>query len=154
MKFNFPPGAIPEGKDVNLTVRPCLSGPFVLPPDLELASVVYNISPAIEFTQKVQLSLSHFADMQSEEDVAGMTFVTAKSTPVDGEYRFRVLEKGSFKMGNDTAIVALKHFCNIGVAKPPNGKRVLCFRRTPFILQYEYTLVPLNSSPQYSQIIS
>ena len=55
IKINIPPGAIPEGKPITVTVQPCLTGPFELPEDYELASPVYAISPGLEFSKDLKL---------------------------------------------------------------------------------------------------
>ena len=65
---------------ITVTVRPCLSGPFELPKDYELASPVYTISPGLEFIRDVKLFMAHFADLQNEDDCKNMTFLTTESS--------------------------------------------------------------------------
>ena len=46
VKFDIPPGAVPEGKELDLSVWPCVKGPFQLPIGYELASPIFLISPS------------------------------------------------------------------------------------------------------------
>ena len=128
--LDIPPGAVPEDKQLNLTVRPCLSGPFILPKGYELASPVYLITPAFDFSRDVKLSIAHFADLQSEADCENMTFVSAPCIPhytASGpQYRFRAFPGGVFLTEKREASLSLKHFCVFGAARmiqeePPEG---------------------------------
>ena len=123
IRFTIPPGAVPESEKLHLTVRPCLNGPFVLPQDHDLASPMYLIQPACDFNEEVELSMSHFADIKSDDDLQSMTFVSAHSKPGRGtcrsgpEYRLRVFQNGVFHVGQSTGIISLKHFCQLAVAR-------------------------------------
>ena len=119
IRINIPPGAIAEGKDLKLTVQPCLCGQFVLPDDYELASPVYVIGPRFEFRKEIELSICHFADIHNDEDRANISFVSARLIPEDGgsTYKFRLLEKGVFRSGETLGTISLKHFCAIGAAR-------------------------------------
>ena len=121
IKFNVPPGAVPECEQLDLTVRTCLSGSFVLPEGYELVSPVYLITPSFKFSKMVELSIAHFANVKSEEDCDNMTFVSAPCTPhytASGpQYRFRALAGGVFLTEKSEGSLSLKHFCGVGVAK-------------------------------------
>ena len=59
VEFDIPPGAVPEGKELELTVWPCSDGPFQLPKDYELASPVFLVSPSFEFSCEIRLTMYH-----------------------------------------------------------------------------------------------
>ncbi len=50
--FDIPPGAVPEDREpLELTVRPCLAGPFNPPDGYKLTSPTYVISPAFNLSR-------------------------------------------------------------------------------------------------------
>ena len=109
---NIPHGAVATGKDVDLTVRPCLDGRFILPEGYEPASPVYLVRASTDFLQDVQVSIEHFADLQSKRDCDNMAFLFAGTTPVDGsngpEYQFEEIPANRFvfKEGQTMGTVA------------------------------------------------
>ena len=120
IKIIIPPGAIPEDKPITVTVRPCLSGPFELPEDYELASPVYAISPALKFSKDIKLFMAHFADLQSEDDCKNMTFLTTESSSLPGDshpYRLLAQNNGVFKIGSRKGEISLKHFCKKAIGR-------------------------------------
>ncbi len=121
IKLLVPPNAVCLGKVVNISIWPCLSGPFVPPEGYELASPVYLISPAFSFEQGVELTLHHFASLTTDSDCDSMVFVSSSTSPSAGEsnlkYHFRVLGKGNFHKYSSTGTISLRHFCKIGVAR-------------------------------------
>ena len=123
-QVHIPPGAVPKGKDISLRVRPCLSGPFQLPKNHQLASPVYLITPAFEFVKEVRLSIAHFARLDSNSDCDSMTFVTSSSKPTydpQAKYVFKALSGGIFKKKEHYGMISLKHFCLTGAAKHANA---------------------------------
>ena len=120
IKINIPPGAIPEGKPITVAVRPCLSGPFELPEDYELASPVYAISPGLEFNKDVKLFMAHFVDLRSEDDCKNMTFLTTQSSSLPKAShlcRLLVQENGVFHRGSREGEISLRHFCKKAIGK-------------------------------------
>ena len=120
IKIIIPPGAIPKGKPITVSVRPCLSGPFELPEDYELASPVYAISPGLEFNKDVELLMAHFADLQSEDDCKNMTFLTTESSFLPGDShlcRLLVQENGVFYKRSREGEISLRHFCKKAIGK-------------------------------------
>ena len=120
IKIIIPPGAIPEEKPITVAVRPCLSGPFELPEDYELASPVYAISPGLEFIKDVKLFMAHFADLQCEDDCKNMTFLTTESSSLPGDshsYRLLTQKNGVFQMGSKEGEISLKHFCKKAIGR-------------------------------------
>ena len=135
IEFNIPPGAVPQGKQLDLRVWPCTAGPFQLPEGYELASPVYLISPSFQFSCPITVTMYHYCAMETEEDSESMAFLSSPTTPYTGEgqkphYQFRVLGKGSFKHSEAYGCISLKHFCNTacgrrkkGSIKGPSGKK-------------------------------
>jgi len=124
---NVPSGAVIAGKRVDLTVRPCLHGRFILPEGYEPASPVYLIRASMDFLQDVQVSIEHFADLQNKRDCDNMTFLFASTTPVNGsEYYFEEIppERFVFKERQTVGTVAERHFAFMMVAKR-QGKHYL-----------------------------
>ena len=126
MEFDIPPGAVPEGSQLDLRVWPCSSGPFQLPDDYELASPLFLISPSLDFSREITLKMGHFSKLETEEDREGMVFLSAHSTPhrvVEGarepvyHYQCRVFEGGVFRPHQQYGTVLLKHFCFGGIAR-------------------------------------
>ena len=128
IKINIPPGAISEDKPITVSVQPCLSGPFELPEDYELASPVYAISPGLEFSKDVKLFMAHFVDLRSEDDCKNMTFLTTQSSSlpkVSHLRRLLVQENGVFHRGSREGEISLRHFCKkaIGKKRKQDGKQ-------------------------------
>ena len=120
IEISIPAGAVSEGKTLELRVRPCLSGPFVLPARHQLASPVYLVSPEFEFEKEVTLKIDHFAGLDSSTDCKRMTFISSSSTPTHPEaskYSFKVMKGGVFKKKEHHGIIHLKHFCLTGLAQ-------------------------------------
>ena len=137
IEFDIPPGAVPKGKQVDLSVWPCSAGPFELPEDYELASPVFLISPFFEFSCDIILTIYHFYALETKEDCENMAFLSSPATPLMREnnqkpvYQFKVLSNGLFQPSEDRGHVSLKHFCLKAVgkrkrksqSKTPSGKR-------------------------------
>ena len=129
VEFDIPPGAVPEGKELELTVWPCSDGPFHLPEDYELASPVLLVSPSFEFSREINLTMCHFSNLEMEEDCERMVFLSSPTTPnmklARGKpaYQFRVLGKGVFKPHRNYGQISLTHFCNVGAGRRKRKKQ-------------------------------
>ena len=140
IEISIPSGAVPEGEALELRVRPCLSGPFVLPEGHQLASPVYLIRPAFDFANAVRLSVAHFVGLDSSRDCDRMTFITSSSSPTHGpqtKYEFKLMKGGIFRRKEDHGVIYLKHLCLLASAKQThsstgehwaskNGKVMFC----------------------------
>ena len=117
VKFDIPPGAVPEGKELDLSVWPCVKGPFQLPIGYELASPVFLISPSFQFSSSITLTMGHFSNLTTEEDCQRMVFLSAPTNPYVREtdnshwYQFRIFRKGVFSPHHEYGQVSLTHFC-------------------------------------------
>ena len=120
IKIEIPSGAVSDGSSISVTVRPCLSGPFELPEDYELASPVYAISPESEFSKDVKLFMAHFAYLQTESDLKSLTFLTTWSSSLPGNshpYRLLVQENGVFQIGSKEGEISLRHFSKKAIGR-------------------------------------
>ena len=126
ISLSIPEGALdPVESRLTLSVRPCLTGPFELPPDYEAVSPAYLIQPRGngKLRKDVRVRIQHCAYLRSEENCEDLAFLSARSTP---EYRgsgpvypFREVEeaKGVFKVGDQEGEIALKSLQLMRVAK-------------------------------------
>jgi len=114
---------VAAGEEVDLTVRPCHNGQFILPESYNPASPVYIIRASTDFLQDVKVSIEHFVDLQSKRYCENMAFLFASATPVDGlngpEYRFKEIpaNKFIFKERQTMGTVAERQFAFMIVAK-------------------------------------
>ena len=113
-------------KPLELSVRPCFTGPFQLPEEYESASPAYLIKPSrkVEFEKDVTLRIQHYARLQSERDCEKMIFLSASSTPEheDGSspvYTFKEIKsaEGVFRPGDQQGEIVLRHFCVLTISK-------------------------------------
>ena len=114
--LTIPPDTIPQSKQAVLRAQCCL-GPFVPPEGFKLASPVYHVTASRELQKEVEVSVPHFADLQSEDDCRSITFARAPSVPTynqEGkpEYHFKPLNGGVFRPKETNAVLRLKH-CSV-----------------------------------------
>ena len=81
LEIDIPRGAVPKGEVMELRVRPCLAGPFDMPKGYQATSSPDLISPAFEFESEVNLSIAHYAHLESSRDYDRTTFVTYVPSP-------------------------------------------------------------------------
>ena len=122
IEFDIPPGAVPKGRQVDLSVWPCSAGPFQLPEDYKLASPVFLILHSFQCLYDITLTIYHCYDLKTKEDCDDMAFLSSPSTPsvIENQkpvYQFKVLSKGMFKPSKDYGQVSPKHFCLCAVGK-------------------------------------
>ena len=120
VSIHIPEGSLCSLEDaLDLVIRPCFSGPFLLPPNYESASPAYLIHPSrpVKFQKEVTIRMHHYADLQDEEDCKDMNFLFATPT-LNKEYVYTFKEgKGVFKPGDRIGEIALRHFCVVKVGK-------------------------------------
>ncbi len=114
ISIHIPEDSLCSSEDaLDLVIRPCFSGPFLLPPNYESASPAYLIHPsrAVKSQREVTLRMHHYADLQEEEDCKDMNFLFASPTlNEDCVYIFKA-GRGVFKPGDQVGEIALQHFC-------------------------------------------
>ena len=97
--------ALDPVEKLEFSVRPCLTGPFVLPADYEAASPVYLIQPSTggEIHIHVTVCIHHCVSLKSEEDCRNMRFLSASPTS-----QVFTEVTGKFKKGSQIGEIALK----------------------------------------------
>ena len=80
IEFNIPPGAISEGKQLKLSVWPCISGPFNLLEGYNPASPVYLTTPSFEFSRDITITMYHYSTVETDDDCKSMAFMSASAT--------------------------------------------------------------------------
>ena len=126
VSLEVPPKAVPEGREMQLTLWPCLYGPFSLPEGFELASPVYVAhatsaqGEASAFETDVKVVVKHFMQIEDDKDSENMIFVSAKlqfQSPCDyltPKYHFKKLKGGCFE--KTQGFIMLRHFCEFAIA--------------------------------------
>ena len=124
MEFQIPPGAVPEGESLDLSVWPCCSGPFQLPDGYELASPMFLILPSFKFARKITIKIEHFVCLEDEENCDEMVFLSAPTTPQSSSdndkeliYPCSVLGKGTFLPEQTWGKISLTHFCHSSIGR-------------------------------------
>ena len=113
--IRVPPGSTPGDNPVVCVQAQCfLLGPdsVVLPENVQLASPVYKISATSRFSKKVELSIAHFATMDSKDD---MTFL--HSSDRSPPYRFQLVPGGTFIQHGTCGSLWLNRFCKFAAGK-------------------------------------
>ncbi len=125
--FSIPPGAVPDDEQLQLTVRPCLTGPFEPPVGYEFMSPTFIVSPAFDFVKDIQMVVHHFAILESGNDCECMTFLSAPTTPVyegsQPQYKFKLLMGGMFQRSQHFGTISLRHFCEITTAQQQQSRK-------------------------------
>jgi hypothetical protein len=121
---------------VDLLIRPCLSGPFVLPSGYELASPVYAIETSKQgvLQKPCNVRIQHYVRLISERDCEAMTFISASINSWHGPYKFKAT-KGIFAPHRQVGEIDVSHFCLFGCAK--DSSEFLYIKH----LQTEHTIV-------------
>lgn len=126
--LTIPEGAVSEGNKAIIKGQCCV-GPFVAPEGYQLASPIYLMSTTCKLKKSVVATVTHFANLQHEEDCAAMAFATApsihsysKSSPPNPEYILKPIKCGDdgdkpyrFRPHEQIATVTISHFCFFGI---------------------------------------
>ena len=141
ISLKVPPDAVLPEDTVNVTIRPCLSGPFHYPDGSDPFSAVYLIAADSSFKKKVELRLQHYGQLETEEQASQMTFLSAHTSLVmiEGKemFKFEAIKRGKFAMCKDHGTLELKHFCLTGVGGTINSD-------TRKQVMYTYCMKPPN----------
>ena len=115
-------------KLITLRVRPCLTGPFVLPDNYEAASPAYLIQPINGEPPAVTICLQHHVKLRNRRDCENMRFLLASPTPESSEghsvYTFKEVNEvtEAFRVESQEAEITLKVFGLLILAKRDRGK--------------------------------
>ena len=119
ISLSIPPDAVPPGIVQRISVRPCVSGPFKFPDEYEPLSAVYLITHNAEKLelkpeQKVELTLEHYARLETDQQANQMTFLSASPPERDSGQQvieFRPVRGGTFPVHERNGVLPVNHFC-------------------------------------------
>ena len=124
VSLEVPPKAVPEGKEMQLTLWPCLYGPFSLPEGHQLAGPVYLAHASMEgekstsFATEVKILMKQFVYVEGTKVGDQVKFVS-RGFQYDNEYCNPIYKFQNFLAGRiedldrRTISLKLKHFCFI-----------------------------------------
>ena len=112
---------------------------------------MYHISTDSPFEKKVELTLEHFAELETEKQASEMTFFKAKSVPTvtDGreEFIFSPIEGGRFAVGDSHCTLSTEGFSLVSAGTKGISEirknNVICVRSycsLPIAYYYVYTI--------------
>ena len=110
VSLKIPQDAVQAEKPVNVVFKTCLSGSFKYPEGYDPLSSVYHISTDTPFENDVELSMEHFANVETEEQVKDMTFFIAQPSDGSEEIKFTPVEGGKFEVGKETCSLSTETF--------------------------------------------
>ena len=104
---------------MNISIRPCFNGPFVLPDGYEAVSPAYLIqmSNDTKFQGEATLKIHHYARLQAKEDCEDMVFLSASATPQYRQFKpvyiFNEIKgsNGFFIPRSQIGKITIQHFC-------------------------------------------
>lgn len=79
------------GKDADLSLGACISGPFCMPDDTKPFSPAYVLTTKeeIECSQEATLRMQHNANIQNEDDCKNLVLFEADPIPTEKGYEFK-----------------------------------------------------------------
>ena len=120
--LEVPEGAVPER--LTLDVAVALFGPFQIPEGLRPVSPVFWVcvrdQRSFFFSRPVSVTLPHFLDLGSKEDLKSLrlTFLKARHTKNwEGMYEFsKTDEEANFESSHRFGVLKTSHFCSLCIA--------------------------------------
>ena len=110
VSLKVPQDAVQPDKPVNVSFKTCLSGSFKYPEGYDPLSSVYQISTDTPFKNDVEVSIEHFANVETEEQAKDMTFFIAQPSQETEEIQFIPMEGGNFEVGKETCTLSTQKF--------------------------------------------
>ena len=137
--LEVPEGAVPETERLTLDVAVALFGSFQFPEGLRPVSPVFWVcvrdQRSFFFSRPVSVTLPHFLDLSSKEDVKslGLTFLKASHTKnSEGMYEFSKTDgEVDFECSRRFGVLKTSHFCSLCIA---SKDRPECLEMTQFCL--------------------
>ena len=137
--LEVPEGAVPETERLTLDVAVALFGPFQFPEGLRPVSPVFWVCVRDQrnffFSRPVSVTLPHFLDLGSKEDVKslGLTFLkSSHSKNSEGMYEFSKTDgEIDFESSHRFGVLKTSHFCPLCIA---SRDRPECLKMTQFCL--------------------
>ena len=137
--LEVPEGAVSETERLTLDVAVALFGPFQFPEGLRPVSPVFWVcvrdQRSFFFSRPVSVTLPHFLDLSSEEDMKslGLTFLKAShSKNSKGMYEFSKTDgEMDFESSHGFGVIKTSHFCSLCIASEDIPE---CLKMTQFYL--------------------
>ena len=107
--LKIPPIAVQSSDErVNVSLRACLpSTVFQYPEGCTPLSAVYHISSDSAFDKDIELTIEHFADLNTNKQANEMAFFKAGSVE-KGKYSFTPMEDGVFEAGSHRCTISTR----------------------------------------------
>ena len=103
IEFDIPPGAVPKGKQIVMSIDACAAGPFQLPEGYDAVSLFYLLRTSHELRCNITLSVK----FNAMGNCGSLAFLY--SHDFQPEYEFRVLDKGIFDAQYGRISIPLKN---------------------------------------------
>ena len=119
--LKIPPNAVQSSHEpVNVSLRACLpSTVFQYLEGCTPLSGVYHISSNSAFDENIELSIEHFADLETDRQANEMTFFRAESKG-ERKYIFTPMVGGQFKVGGHRCTISTRQFCYVSAGSTRN----------------------------------
>ena len=107
--LKIPPNAVQSSDEpATVSLRACLPNTvFQYPEGCTPLSAVYHISSNSAFDENIELSIEHFADLETDRQANEMIFFRADSEE-KGKYSFTPMEGGVFKVGGHRCTISTR----------------------------------------------
>ena len=123
-KLHVQENSLPEGiSEYSVDIRVSLAGQFELPEGYELVSAVYWVKTPGKFTMPVKIEAQHCANFSNPNQLC---FVRTSCTQKPLPYKFKVIDGGTFTLGNKYGVLSTTHFSGIGIAKKVEPNELSC----------------------------
>ena len=114
-RLHIPEDALPTHvTEYSINIKVSLAGQFELPEGYELVSAVYWVASPGKFTRPVTIEVQHCANFSNSNQ---LRFVSTSCVQKSLPYKFKVLDKGLFTLGNKYGALSTTHFSGNGIAK-------------------------------------
>ena len=110
VSLKIPQDAVRPDQPVKVDFKTCLSGPFKYPEGYSPLSSVHHISTDTLFENDVEVSIEHFANIETKEQAEDMTFFIAKPSEGNDEIHFIPMEGGKFEVGEGRCTLSTQTF--------------------------------------------
>lgn len=146
-KLFVPPGAIPQGQELQIRYAVLLNGPFFIPNDYDIVSSVLYINYDTSMMKTpLRLHLNHWYAGRRRQ--TSLSFVKAPHvTDEDGGFHFVNCCHGSFPEDEQFAVLELKNdLCFVAVAVMNTGKLSYPCKCELYLLKKKHTsaVVPMS----------
>ena len=123
-KLHVQENSLPEGiSEYSVNIKASLASQFELPEGYELVSAVYWVKTPGNFTKPMIVEVQHCANFR---DPTQLCFVSTNCAQKSLPYKFKVIDGGTFTLGNKYGALSTTHICGTGVAKKVEPNKHSC----------------------------